>query len=152
MIRFAYLSHTAHDMTPAQLNDILTVAHQRNAADQITGMLVYYDKAFLQLLEGPEHKVQECFNRISRDPRHHNIHSMEKTSARTRAFSNWSMGLADINAMPSLPADTLRSLADISARLHAVSGIEIPAGKRYVADTLQRFLRRFDHLQGRSLV
>lgn len=151
MIRLSYLSSSRHDLAPAELEAILSVARRRNSADQITGMLMYHERSFLQVLEGPEDKVRACFERIQRDRRHFGLYAMQQSAATTRAFSNWSMGLANIETLPHFPPDTVRSLADIASRLQDVSGMNVRPSKLGVAETMLRFLRRFDLVGGRTV-
>lgn len=140
MIRIAYFSHAKEDISPLQLSEILTVARRNNTASDITGMLIYYKQAFLQILEGPEDNVMACFDRISRDPRHSDLHSLKKGPAKTRAFSNWSMGLAKPSALYDMPPESLHSIAEISQRLDQMTELDISQGKRRVAELIKGFV------------
>ena len=141
MIRLTYFSRAASNVDNTELADILRVARRRNAADDISGMLVFHNNAFLQILEGPADPVMACFERVKRDRRHSDIHAIQQAPAKTRAFSNWSMGLAEPGTLSLLPQNSLKSLDEIGARLRDVASLEIPEGKRRVADLLQGFLR-----------
>lgn len=49
---------------------ILVASRRNNGRDRITGMLYSDGQRFMQVLEGPDYKVEETFKRISRDARH----------------------------------------------------------------------------------
>lgn len=146
MIRLVYFSRSTSDLSAAELGKILLASRRNNAKNGLTGMLVYYERAFLQILEGNEEDVRACYERIRLDPRHKDIHSVQKMAASTRAFSNWSMGLADPENLPHMPEDSLKSLEEIRLRLSEVAGLDIPPGKRAVATVLQNFLRGFERV------
>ncbi len=62
--------------------------------DGITGLLLYHDGNFLQILEGEAEKVQATFARIAANPRHRNLQRLPPVSVHTRLFPDWSMGFA----------------------------------------------------------
>jgi len=76
---------------PQQLADILTVARARNAAANVTGLLVSRWDLFAQLLEGPGQAVEEIFTRIRRDLRHVQVTLLRLEPAETRLFAGWDM-------------------------------------------------------------
>ncbi len=51
------------------------------------------DGYFLQVLEGPEAKVRDCYERISLDSRHKLITLQGEASSEQRMMPTWSMGL-----------------------------------------------------------
>ena len=75
------------------LADILRASQKNNARDGITGMLLYADGNFLQVLEGPPEAVERTFARIERDPRHTQVIVMSDEPTQRRDFADWSMGL-----------------------------------------------------------
>ena len=52
MIHLCYVSTATRLMTQADLLDLLATARQRNKACDVTGMLLYKDMSFVQILEG----------------------------------------------------------------------------------------------------
>lgn len=74
------------------LNQILQTSRVNNQRLGITGMLLYSEGSFVQLLEGDEEKVKETFNKISRDSRHYNIEVVIEANATSRYFPHWQMG------------------------------------------------------------
>jgi len=76
---------------------MLKEANERNAKSGVTGMLLYKDGQFMQVLEGPEEAVKATFRRIELDSRHHGIMVLVKGPAEDRRFPNWSMAFRDLN-------------------------------------------------------
>jgi hypothetical protein len=75
--------------------DILLRSRNNNARVGVTGMLVYRQKHFLQVLEGPKSAVLELYERIEGDPRHFRIAQLSSERIQQRSFGGWSMGYAE---------------------------------------------------------
>lgn len=75
---------------------ILSSARKTNGPNGITGMLLYRNQIFLQLLEGDEKVVHELLGRISVDKRHGNMSILVAQHAPKRIFSEWEMAYQDI--------------------------------------------------------
>lgn len=87
-----YSSAARHALSDEELNDILTASHRNNQRDNVTGLLLYAEGTFLQVLEGREAKVHALYNRILRDPRHSHMVHLVSGHHPTRQFSCWTMG------------------------------------------------------------
>ena len=92
MRQLLYVSSTLPDLTPAVLDAILTASRRNNAMMGITGLLLYIDGGFLQMLEGDERPLRELHTRISADRRHWDLRLMLDREVGARAFPGWSMG------------------------------------------------------------
>lgn len=68
----------------------------RSAAD-ITGILLYLEGCFVQVLEGEESRVMETYVRVYGDPRHHDITLIHSRPIESRDFPAWRMGFQRIN-------------------------------------------------------
>ena len=79
-------------MDESELEQLLTYSRETNLRNDITGILLYHDGNFLQLLEGPQRQVQETIQRIQRDTRHKGIIPLLTRSYPKRSFEGWSMG------------------------------------------------------------
>ena len=75
----------------AMLNGILTNSRANNARDDITGALICRADIYLQLLEGPEDKVEATYRRIARDDRHLDARRLLSTAIEQRLFPKWAM-------------------------------------------------------------
>lgn len=75
----------------AMLAGILLDARRCNTRDGITGALIARGDLYLQLLEGPEAKVEATFARIRRDDRHANAERLLSHPITHRMFPDWAM-------------------------------------------------------------
>lgn len=100
----AYVSQAERPYSQDELRGLLDHSRTRNKADDISGCLVYrynddFDRGnFLQVLEGPEAAIDDVWDRISADNRHHTIVIIDEGPLDKRMFSNWSMGFKNVKA------------------------------------------------------
>jgi hypothetical protein len=87
-----YTSIAKERLTDSSLKNLLNKSRSNNTAFNITGMLLYMDPFFIQILEGGEIAVNEIFRKITEDPIHHKISLIVKKSIEERSFSSWAMG------------------------------------------------------------
>jgi hypothetical protein len=103
----AYASAATAPLAGDALGDLLLKARSNNARANLTGMLVYHDDSFFQVLEGPPAAVEDAYLRISEDPRHCKIIKLIQEPVEERSFADWTMGLgsaerSDLIAIPGL--------------------------------------------------
>ncbi len=87
----AYFSSSLTFLKPADLDAILKVSERNNANDDITGILMHHNRLFFQILEGEKKLVQDCYNRICLDTRHHAISLLVSEPVKSKDFLCWSM-------------------------------------------------------------
>lgn len=75
----------------AMLAGILLDARRCNERDDITGALICRADLYLQLLEGPDEAVRDCYARIRQDDRHVEPRKLMERTIRTRLFPAWAM-------------------------------------------------------------
>ena len=97
MIRLSYASTTMHDWSPEELLTLLTNCQTNNAANNITGILLYANQTFFQVLEGEEGVIDKVFAMIEKDTRHKDCTLISKEKIKERAFPYWSMGFEKID-------------------------------------------------------
>ena len=110
MIRLIYVSSATRPMGEQDLLDLLAQSRPRNTRQHVTGMLVYRDGAFLQVLEGESADVQEIYRSITMDDRNTGHYLIAKEEITDRNFPAWSMGFKDLT---KCPADELEGYSDI---------------------------------------
>jgi hypothetical protein len=66
---------------------------KNNTAKNITGLLLYANKNFMQVLEGERHVVEELVVKIRRNTRQNDIQVVVKIDIEAREFKQWFMGL-----------------------------------------------------------
>lgn len=91
-----YVSNTSRSVSQAELSQILAVSRSNNAGLGVTGMLLYLDGGFLQVLEGEPRIVEELYEKIARDKRHWNAAKLLDRDA-PPAFAQWSMGFKHVS-------------------------------------------------------
>ncbi len=92
MIQVSYLSRAAGPMSAADLLALLLQSRTDNAARGVTGMLLYGNGTFLQVIEGDDPVVDDLITRISKDSRHHGIQFLSRIPVLHRQYSDWTMG------------------------------------------------------------
>jgi Sensors of blue-light using FAD len=90
MIQLIYASRP-FGFEAAGLNSILSIARHCNTRDGITGALICRQDLYLQLLEGPEDKVEAAYVRIMRDDRHMEVRQLRRRRISKRLFPDWAM-------------------------------------------------------------
>jgi hypothetical protein len=97
MIYLLYVSSATRLLSEAELIELLQKARTNNARDGITGMLLYRDGNFIQVIEGEESVVLALHEKIVNDPRHTNIITLLKRPLTERMFGDWTMGFRNLN-------------------------------------------------------
>ncbi|WKZ58156.1 MAG: BLUF domain-containing protein [Cyclobacteriaceae bacterium] len=96
MYHLIYVSQAARPLAESELIEILRTSRENNASKNITGMLLYLNDKFIQVLEGEEKAVQELFDQISSDLRHNRVIRVLEGNAEQRTFKDWSMGFKQL--------------------------------------------------------
>jgi hypothetical protein len=97
MFYIIYTSTTTVPPTEADLAQILLSSDRNNGRDEITGLLLYHDGSYVQMLEGEEAIVTETFERIARDPRHYEVRKLSFGHSDGRFFPDWRMAFEPVD-------------------------------------------------------
>ncbi|WP_151750549.1 BLUF domain-containing protein [Acinetobacter sp. TUM15131] len=73
------------------LSNILTIARDFNAKNNVFGVLYYANNSFFQCLEGEDFVVLPLFDHIKRDIRHTSIIEFDVKQIHKYSFKSWSM-------------------------------------------------------------
>lgn len=95
MIQLIYASAGTVDFSDGDLKELLAKARINNASLEVSGMLLYHEGSFLQILEGEQEVVLELYNKIERDSRHGNVKMLLRSEIEERSFGDWKMGFVD---------------------------------------------------------
>jgi Sensors of blue-light using FAD len=98
LIHCIYASTAEPGFTESDIPALLANARTANSANGITGMLLYIEGCFFQILEGEESVVDKVFRRISGDSRHSRITLIIREPISKRSFSDWTMGCSKVDA------------------------------------------------------
>jgi hypothetical protein len=105
------------DLGELDLSRILLRARLNNARAGLTGMLLYHQRSFLQVLEGEAAKLDTVFARISKDDRHTRLVILLRQPVPARQFEQWAMGfVAEKQIADKLPgfSDFLQHRGDVT--------------------------------------
>ena len=98
MIRLTYASTALKEWSSEELLKLLKECRINNGAKNITGILLYANGTFFQVLEGDEATVNSVYSMIEKDKRHKDVTIIEKEKIAERAFPYWSMGFEKLDA------------------------------------------------------
>lgn len=98
LIHLIYNSASTIPVSAQDLEMLLFKARNKNAALDITGMLIYVDGCFFQILEGPQDAVDALATTIKSDPRHTRMTTIIREPIAKRSFKEWTMGYARVDA------------------------------------------------------
>ena len=108
-----YASSAVQLFLPAELRALLETSRRNNVARGVSGMLLYKDGNFLQVLEGREAAVIAIAAKIQRDPRHRGLITLMEGFESEYQFPEWSMGFCDLRS------DEAKSMPGYSAFLES---------------------------------
>lgn len=97
LYQLLYLSKATAAMSMRDALRIADRAQERNAEDEITGLLCFGGGYFLQVLEGEHAAVNRTFHRVAADPRHSEVLLVDFSLIRSRTFGKWSMRLINLD-------------------------------------------------------
>jgi hypothetical protein len=100
LISLVYCSSASQPLSDMELADLLATSRRNNDAHDITGLLLYREGEFVQILEGDRYDVDQAMARINADLRHADVRVLLEEPLHARRFSDWTMGYQPM-AIPS---------------------------------------------------
>jgi hypothetical protein len=97
LIHFVYASLAVPQFNEHEIPALLEQSRTANAGSDLTGLLLYIEGSFFQVLEGKPDAVDEVYARIARDPRHTRVTSIIREPIAQRSFSEWTMGFSAVD-------------------------------------------------------
>ena len=91
-----YTSQAARGLEAKDVDEIHRAALTYNPLDGVTGILLFNGEAFMQIIEGAETAIDDLFERLLKDPRHHSVELRDRRKIEKRFFPQWSMYRLDI--------------------------------------------------------
>lgn len=135
MIRLAYASTAKKDWGSAELLSLLQQCRKNNSANGISGILLYSNRTFFQILEGDEEVVESTYETIKQDERHKDVTLIEKKDILERDFPYWSMGFPKLNKHD---LDKIEGLEDVYKNDFNPTGL---LAKKSVLSPLMKLLK-----------
>lgn len=123
--QIVYISAARHGLGAEDLGEIFRRSMENNPAAGITGLLLWRDLEFMQVIEGPAPAIEDLYARIVRDPRHTLVIKLLDQMLPEREFPDWAMqvvnvrdrSLTEFSAAGDVPDDgQFRSLAGSPSR------------------------------------
>lgn len=113
-----YRSRAVEPVSSEDLTGLLIRARERNAALQVTGILLFDGIHFVQLLEGPDTAVTQLFHAIRRDAAHKNVVRLMQDQGPARRFGGDAMALLDLRELdPQQVSSRILAKMNKTARL-----------------------------------
>ena len=126
---FVYCSRATEGVDDAEVDRIVEAAQRRNIARGITGVLVFGNGVFFQLLEGPAVEVQKLIANLHCDPRHCDVVSLDwSEERRERLYPNWEMERVEADDIRAVLNDALLSSehqADVAALTRILEHLDL---------------------------
>ncbi len=133
LYRLVYISRANYDFERPELQKLLYNSRVSNDQYHITGLLVYLNQNFLQVLEGPQKDVIQLYKNISKDPRHHDVEVLVKGTAESRLFPDWAM------AHGQMSSSQLKSFTGHSS-LESLYNLSSSSTRHEVTDLVRCFI------------
>lgn len=90
-----YTSCATREMNKKDLTELLEVSRDKNARLNITGLLVYHNREFIQLLEGAKKDIFDLYDTICEDERNTQNQLLWDGEIKQRSFTDWAMAFVD---------------------------------------------------------
>ena len=133
-----YISAATSDFREDDLDAMLATARRNNGASGITGMLLYAEGAFIQVLEGETEALDTTMERIRRNPLHRHILEIHRAEISERSFSGWAMGCRKGKPAEG-EGEFWLSAENLQARISPSAGREVLALLRQFYTSAYRF-------------
>ena len=113
LFHLGYVSTEAIKFSDEALVALLGEARSANTERDVTGLLLYREGSFYQVLEGSESAVMATFRDIEGDPRHKEVRVLFDGETDAREFADWQMGFLNLDGVDM---DTLSGFSDFMTR------------------------------------
>ena len=130
-----YSSEATAAMSVSDLERILADARSGNEAREVTGVLLYVDGVFLQILEGNKDTVLGLMRHIAADSRHAAVKVFHEAEVDEPMFGNWRM--AFLSATPE--------------QMALWAGLEGAASLEAILEDVRRSPQRVSHVAANIL-
>ena len=97
MFYLIYISKVAQFFSQGDLESLLKQAREKNTSLNITGVLLYQNGHFMQILEGDERDVKKVYSSIRGDLRHKDVTTIIEAEEPKRVFPDWAMAFRKLD-------------------------------------------------------
>lgn len=110
MYHLVYTSVAIAPFSEADLIHLLEQSRNANKKTDVTGILLYIQGKFIQVLEGEKSVVSKLYTKIVGDSRHKKVTIVIEGESKERMFKGWSMGFKKLG---SQQVESLSGFSDI---------------------------------------
>jgi len=103
MFYVLYMSTAVKPMNYDDFSALLQQFRDSNNKRGITGMLLYQNGTFMQMIEGEKQVVLDLYDKILKDDRHTGVHTVLAGDIEARNFEDWSMGFFNMDKAGEFP-------------------------------------------------
>lgn len=118
--------------SPTEIKKIVSDLSVRNLQKGLTGVLIYFEGEFYQILEGEKETLIGLMDVITNDPRHGNAHIIWEGEIKERGYKNWGLSPSLMNDM-GLDTIYAEKAANISTSQRLLETLAKTSGFNYSA-------------------
>lgn len=98
LIQLVYVSlSSSNELSEDDLKNLLVEIRKKNKVKGVTGLLLYNNGSFIQVIEGEKLMIRSLYNKIEKDSRHNTIVMLAENKIKKRSFPDWTMGYFQIS-------------------------------------------------------
>ena len=135
--RLVYSSSATVDFSPDDLIALPGKAKATNERLHVSGMLLYHEGTFIQVLEGDQEVVESLYALIEHDDRHEEPRVLLREDEVERSFGEWTMGFFRASA------ETIRSVDGMNDFLRGAGESGAGARPEETEDRARKILEQF---------
>jgi hypothetical protein len=98
LVHCIYASSATVNFNKDDLDGLLAICRANNGKINISGMLLFQNRSFFQILEGEKSVVTNLYEKISGDKRHNKVVKIIQEPIQEKSFADWTMGYANISS------------------------------------------------------
>lgn len=128
----SYVSSAARDLTETDINEILNGSEINNNRQDITGLLLYSEGNFFQVIEGDREIIHQLYSKILKDSRHFNVIKLFEKEIHKEAYDGYKSDF--------ISEDARYSTSDFKYYQHYLEVLDKPA-KQAASQILKSFIQ-----------
>lgn len=90
MYQLIYISSSTKSLAKDEFLELVVQSQSKNDAMGITGVLMFKDGNFMQVLEGEQELIAKLYSTIKVDPRHTLVSIIQEGPINLREYQGWS--------------------------------------------------------------
>lgn len=97
LTHLVYCSTATKAFSNLELADLLKEARDHNISIDVTGMLLFENGSFFQIIEGAPNVIDQLYQSICEDGRHTKVITIIHEPIHSRSFDEWTMGYSSVS-------------------------------------------------------